>query len=154
MATLRLPFRFPSFSLGGKAWSRLSRVRPEAVIASPFLYMMVVPLALLDLCLMVYQYVVFPLLGISIVARPLYIRADRYRLPYLSPVQKLACAYCGYANGLLHYAVRIAGETERYFCPIRHQQSPGFHAPPHHRAFVEYGDETAWRRRRSRYRKS
>jgi len=115
---------------------------------------MVVPLAFLDLCLTLYQHVVFAVLGIPIVLRRQYIKHDRYRLPYLSPVQKLACAYCGYANGLLQYAVRIAAETERYFCPIKHQKAPGFHAPPHHRGFVEYGDETAWRRRTSRHRNS
>jgi hypothetical protein len=53
--------------------------------------------------------------------------------------------YCGYANGLLHYASAIAGETEKYFCGIKHQSDPNFIEPPHHKNFVKYGDEEAFR---------
>jgi hypothetical protein len=49
--------------------------------------------------------------------------------------------YCSYANGLLQYAVAIASETEKYWCGIKHKETPGFHAPPHHKNFAKYGDE-------------
>lgn len=110
------------------------------VLAAPLLYVMVVPLVIFDLCLEVYHHLAFPLFGMPIVRRREYIKIDRQLLPYLPVRLKVACLYCGYANGLIQYAARIAGETETYFCPIKHQKSPTFHAPPHHRTFAEYGD--------------
>ncbi|RMH05645.1 MAG: hypothetical protein D6704_09060 [Nitrospirae bacterium] len=123
------------------------RPRLNTLLAAPFLYAMIVPLLLFDLFLELYHHIVFPILGISLVPRRAYIRIDRHRLSFLPPTLKLACAYCGYANGLLQYAVRIAGETEAYFCPSKHQSVPGFHSPPHHRDFAEYGDAEGFFRR-------
>ncbi|MEW6544885.1 MAG: hypothetical protein AB1411_14905 [Nitrospirota bacterium] len=124
-------------------------VRPKwtTIAVSPLLYGMIVPLVVLDLCLELYHRLVFPLLGVPLVPRNEYIRIDRHKLPYLPTVLKIACAYCGYANGLLQYAVKIAGETEAYFCPIKHQAAAGFHQPAHHEDFVEYGDAGGFRRR-------
>jgi hypothetical protein len=118
----------------------------RTVVVSPLLYGMIVPLIVLDLALELYHRVVFPVLGIPLVRRGEYIKIDRHLLPYLSPILKVACAYCGYANGLLHYAVRIAGDTEIYFCPIKHETSPGFRPPLHHQSFLEYGDAEGFRR--------
>lgn len=52
--------------------------------------------------------------------------------------------YCGYMNGFLHYAVAIAGTTEKYWCGIKHKSTEDFKAPPHHESFMEYGDEEAY----------
>ncbi len=112
----------------------------KTFLAMPFLYGMCLPLLVLDICLCIYHWTVFPFLGIQRVSRKQYIRIDRHRLSFLPWVLKLGCAYCGYANGLLQYAGRIAGDTERYFCPSKHQEIPGFHPPPHHMDFAEYGD--------------
>lgn len=117
------------------------------IAASPILYAMILPLLVLDVCLELFHRLVFPVIGVPLVPRRAYIKIDRHRLPYLSPILKLACMYCGYANGLIQYAARIAGDTERYFCPIKHQAMTGFHPPPHHRGFAEYGDEAGWRAR-------
>ena len=125
-----------------KVWPRWT-----TILVSPLLYGMIIPLVLLDLCLELYHRLVFPVIGVPMVPRRDYIKMDRHRLPYLSPILKLACAYCGYANGLIQYTARIAGDTEHYFCPIKHQASAGFHAPPHHDTFVAYGDEAGWRKR-------
>jgi hypothetical protein len=107
---------------------------------------MIVPLVLLDIFLELYHRIAFPILGIPTVPRRRYIKIDRHLLPYLPAIVKLACVYCGYANGLLQYAARIAGDTERYFCPIKHQASAEFDQPPHHRHFAEYGDAQGFRR--------
>lgn len=125
------------------------KVSPEwrTLVASPLLYGMIVPLVILDFSLELYHRLVFPLLRIPTVRRGSYIRLDRRRLPYLPLVLKIACAYCGYANGLIHYALRIAGDTEAYFCPIKHQAAPDFHPPPHHAGFVKYGDAEGFRTR-------
>jgi hypothetical protein len=121
--------------------------RWTTILVSPLLYAMIIPLVLLDLSLELYHRLVFPVIGLPAVPRRSYIRVDRHRLPYLSPVLKLACAYCGYANGVIQYAARIAGDTERYFCPIKHRPSKDFQGPPHHAGFAEYGDEAGWRQR-------
>lgn len=125
------------------------KVTPEwtTVVASPLLYGMFVPMVFLDLCLETYHRLTFPLFGIPTVHRGDYIKMDRHLLPYLPVILKIACAYCGYANGLFHFALRIAGDTEAYFCPIKHQASPTFQAPPHQKNFAEYGDAEAFRHR-------
>ncbi len=111
------------------------------VLASPILYGIFVPLVLLDLSLTIYHWTVFPLLHIPMVQRKSYIRLDRHRLSYLPWIVKLTCSYFGYANGLLQYAVRLAGDTEAYFCPLKHQARIGeFHPAPHHVGFADYGD--------------
>ena len=119
-------------------------VRPltwKVLLATPVLYGMFIPLVLLDLSLTFYHWTIFPLLHISTVQRRAYIRLDRHRLTYLPWIVKLTCSYCGYANGLLQYAVRLAGDTEGYFCPLKHQErSSEFHPAPHHHWFAEYGD--------------
>ena len=113
----------------------------RVILASPVLYGILLPLLFLDLCLTIYHWTVFPLLRIPRVQRKGYIRLDRHQLNYLPWIVKLTCSYCGYANGLLQYAVRLAGDTERYFCPLKHQErSSQFHPAPHHIDFAKYGD--------------
>ena len=115
----------------------------RVVLASPILYGIFIPLVLLDLSLTIYHWTVFPLLHIPMVQRKAYIRLDRHRLSYLPWIVKLTCSYCGYANGLLQYAVRLAGDTEAYFCPLKHQERIGeFHPAPHHVRFADYGDSS------------
>ena len=42
---------------------------------------------------------------------------------------------------------RLAGDTEAYFCPIKHQlRQQEFHEPPHHRHFAPFGDAQAFQR--------
>lgn len=110
-------------------------------IAGPIIYLTGVPLVLLDVLLALYQYTVFPLLSIPRVRRSQYIRIDRHKLSYLTVWEKVNCAFCGYANGVIMYAMRIAGETERYWCGIKHRDDPTFTPPPHHKFFLPYGDE-------------
>ncbi|MBM4123628.1 MAG: hypothetical protein FJ246_01520 [Nitrospira sp.] len=117
------------------------------LVASPLLYAMIVPLVFLDLFLEFYHRIAFPILGIPVVPRGSYIKIDRHKLSYLPAILKLACAYCGYANGVIQYAARIAGDTERYFCPIKHLETKDFHPPQHHEDFIAYGDAEGFRQR-------
>jgi len=50
--------------------------------------------------------------------------------------QKLNCVYCGYANGVITYAKSIAGETERYWCPVKHKTE--IFCP--HDFYIEFAD--------------
>lgn len=106
-----------------------------------------IPLVILDVFLEVYHQVGFRLLRIPRVNRWEYIRIDRHKLSYLTPLQKIACAYCGYANGLLPYATQIAAETEKYWCAIMHESKTDdqFRAPTHHKDFLAYGDEMTYK---------
>lgn len=70
---------------------------------------------------------------------------DRAKLPYLGVWGKLGCMYCGYVNGWLHYASAIAGETERYWCAIKHADDGRYIPPAHEAASAPYGDEKATR---------
>src|SRR3989344_5807123 len=110
-------------------------------ITLPFIYMMIVPLIILDIFLEIYHRICFPAYKISYVNRSAYIKIDRHKLSYLNWIEKLNCAYCGYANGLMHYASKIAGGTEKYWCGIKHKKSKDFIPPDHHKDFLEYGDE-------------
>jgi hypothetical protein len=109
------------------------------MITSPVIYMMIIPLLLLDIFVTVYQAVCFPVYGIEKVRRGDHFIFDRHHLAYLNVLQKLNCAYCSYANGLIAYVREIAGRTEQYWCPIKHaRRLLGAHA--NYVRFVDYGD--------------
>ena len=122
---------------------RENRLSLRHFIAGPFIFSMIIPFIFLDICLEIYHRVCFPLYGIALVERSKYIKIDRHRLSYLNSAEKFYCAYCGYGNGLLHYASIVAGRTEKYWCGIKHKRSDNFIAPNHHKDFLEYGDEEA-----------
>lgn len=109
----------------------------------PFIYSMIVPSVILDIFLTVYHAICFRVYGISLIPRSRYIRIDRQKLSYLNPVEKLHCMYCGYVNGLYHYAMVIAGETEKYWCGIKHKEGGDFVPPPHQRDFLPYDNKKA-----------
>jgi len=111
----------------------------------PVIYPAAIFIVLLDLWVELYHRVAFPVYGFPYLKRKDYIIIDRHKLKYLTFSQKINCVYCGYANGVLQYIVRIVGETERYWCGIQHKQKEGFIAPPHHAGFVEYDNEEQFR---------
>ena len=132
--------------------SFLSRTRPLVVLTAPVIYAMILPLALLDLFVTVYQAVCFPVYRLEKVRRGDHIAIDRHHLAYLNWVQKLNCIYCGYANGLIAYVREIAARTEAHWCPIKHARRI---EDPHgeYVRFAEFGDAEAFREaltRRSR----
>ena len=114
-------------------------------VSMPFIYGMIVPTVFLDATMEVYHRGAFPLYGIPRVKRSKYIKLDRQKLSYLKPLEKVNCVYCGYVNGLFAYAVQIAGETEKYWCGIKHEQNQNFLPPAHHNDFLEYGDEKGYK---------
>ncbi|HEY9080977.1 hypothetical protein [Magnetovibrio sp.] len=113
-------------------------------ITSPVIYALVVPLVLLDLSLSLFQLICFPIYGIKKVPRSDFIVIDRHHLAYLNWVEKLNCAYCGYANGVIAYGREIASRTEKRWCPIKHARRV---RGVHHRyyEFDDYGDAESYR---------
>jgi hypothetical protein len=120
------------------------QARPLVVLTAPFIYALIVPLVLLDLFVTVYQAVCFPAYGIEKVKRADYLIFDRHHLAYLNAIEKLNCAYCSYANGLIAYVREIAGRTEQHWCPIKHaRRMAGAHAG--YAGFEDYGDAEGYR---------
>jgi hypothetical protein len=117
-----------------------------SIVTAPVIYSLLVPVALLDVWVSVYQAICFRAYGITRVRRSSYIVFDRQHLGYLNGIEKLNCLYCGYANGVFAFVREVAGRTEQYWCPIRHAKR--VHAPhTHYREFVDYGDAEGYHRR-------
>ena len=130
-------------------WLRQSELRN--VLSAPVIYLMALPIALLDLSFSFYQLVCFRLYRISKVDRSRFVAIDRHRLAYLNHIEKLNCVYCGYANGVLAYAREIAARTEQYWCPIKHaRKTIGMHARYAH--FLDYGDPADFHETQARLR--
>jgi len=81
-----------------------------------------------------------------------FVIIDRHRLAYLNGIEKLNCAYCGYANGVIAYAREAASRSEQYWCPIKHAIRV---RTPHqrYRGFLEYGDAQGFREQLDELRK-
>ncbi len=118
--------------------------RLTMILSAPAIYALIIPLALLDLFVWVYQVTCFPVYGIPRVRRREYLAFDRGQLAYLNAVEKLNCEYCAYANGILAYVREVASRTEEYWCPIKHARRVlGVHS--RYGSFVDFGDGDAYR---------
>jgi hypothetical protein len=113
----------------------------QHILATPFIFGAVIPMALLDLFIEIYHRICFPFYRIPYVKRKKYIKIDRHKLSYLKPGEKINCIYCGYATGVIHYWSIIVAETEKYFCSVKHEKNPEFIPPEHHKEFLEYSDK-------------
>jgi hypothetical protein len=119
--------------------------RPLMVLTAPFIYSLILPFALLDAFVSLYQAVCFRAYGVPLVRRRDYLVFDRGHLGYLNALEKLNCLYCSYANGLIGYVREIASRTEQYWCPIKHARRM-ISAHDHYSAFLDFGDAEAYRR--------
>ncbi|MBU1166791.1 hypothetical protein KKC60_00070 [Patescibacteria group bacterium] len=120
-------------------------------LSAPFIFSVIVPVVIADFWIEVYHRVCFPLYGLETIERKKYIKVDRHKLEYLSPVQKIFCAYCGYVNGAFQYWKAIGGRTEEYWCGVQHQKSFDFNSPQHHQDFAEYDDVEEFKRKYHSY---
>ena len=130
--------------------TRVSRyiieANPLTVLTAPVIYAMIVPIALLDLSVMVYQAICFPVYRIPKVRRCDYLVFDRHHLAYLNVIEKFNCAYCSYCNGAIAFTREVASRTEVYWCPIKHARRVlGPH--PHYQGFADFGDAEGFRAR-------
>ncbi|MBF0093258.1 MAG: hypothetical protein HQL33_00965 [Alphaproteobacteria bacterium] len=132
-------------------WQQLRHSPLPFILVSPVIYSLIVPLALLDLFLALYQALCFPVYGIRRVPRSEFIVIDSVPLAYLNPLEKLNCLYCSYANGLIALAREVAAHTEEFWCPIKRSRPI---RAPHSRYvhFVDYGDAEGYRRHREQLR--
>lgn len=123
----------------------------EMVLSAPVIYSLIVPLALMDGWVSLYQAICFRVYQIPQVRRADYIVIDRQHLAYLNWIEALNCIFCGYANGLIAYVREIASRTEQFWCPIKHALRV---RDPHQRyfEFLDYGDAAGYRARLEAFR--
>jgi len=130
------------WGLGGRLMPHLEPIeKPNLIwlrwlVSAPFIYLMIIPVVFLDLTVSFYQAICFRLWKLPQVHRSKYIIIDRHRLSYLDGFQKFNCIYCGYANGVMAYARMVAGETERYWCPVKHDKD----VPAPHKFYIKFAD--------------
>ena len=113
-------------------------------VTAPVIYSLIIPFALVDLWVSIYQAICFPVYRIPQVHRARYMNFDRNGLPYLNALEKLNCAYCSYVNGVIAYVREVASRTEQYWCPIKHtRRVVGAHA--RYDGFENFGDGEGYR---------
>jgi hypothetical protein len=118
---------------------------PLIVLSAPVIYSLIVPIALVDIWVMAYQAICFPIYKIPKVRRRDYLVFDRHHLAYLNIIEKINCAYCSYCNGAIAFVREVAARTEVYWCPIKHARRVlGPH--PHYQGFADFGDAEGFRK--------
>jgi len=127
--------------------------RPQNLITGPVIYFMLIPMALLDLTVTLYQAFSFPIYRIAKVKRADYMVFDRHQLGYLNFYERLHCEYCAYANGLLAYASEIVSRTEQYFCPIKHARKV-LGTQARYSRYLDYGDAEDYHGRLEQFRRA
>lgn len=133
-------------------WRYLRQTPLAYIVSAPVIYAMVIPLAILDLSMTLYQQICFRIYGIPLVPRGDYLVIDRGHLAYLNVIEKLNCTYCGYGNGVIAYGREITARTEQFWCPIKHaRRAPGAH--DRIEKYFDYGDVEAWRQGLERVRR-
>jgi len=113
---------------------------PRHILTTPLILLAIIPIMILDFYVEIFHRFSFPFYKIPYIKRNIYIRIDRHKLPYLNPLQKMYCVYCGYSNGVLQYWVRIFAETEKYWCGIKHKEGRDFVPQAHHSEFIQYNN--------------
>jgi hypothetical protein len=116
------------------------------ILTAPVIYIGIVPFVFVDLFLVLYQAICFPVYGIPKVKRADYFIFDRGQLKYLNLVERINCVYCSYGNGLFAYAREISGRTEQHWCPIKHaRRLRAIHSRYGH--FLDYGNAGEYRQK-------
>jgi hypothetical protein len=117
----------------------------RSLLTAPVIYSLLLPFALLDVWVTLYQSICFPIYGIARMPPRRYFAIDRQKLSDLNGIEKANCTFCSYANGLITYVREVAARTEQYWCPIKHARTiPVSHGRYH--LFFDYGDATRYRR--------
>ena len=117
----------------------LFSARPLVWLTAPVIYSLIVPFAIVDLWVSIYQAICFRVYGIPQVQRHRYLVFDRSGLAYLNTIEKLNCAYCSYVNGVIAYVREVGSRTEQYWCPIKQARRViGTHA--RYAGFEEFGE--------------
>lgn len=94
------------------------------LISGALMYIMILFFLLADFMAFLFQAVYFTTFKVPKIKRSDYVVVDRQKLSKLNLVQKIACVYCGYANGVIAWIRAILIQVEIYSCAIRHRTPP------------------------------
>ena len=115
------------------------------IIVAPLVWVCIIPALFLDLVVMVFQLICFPVYRIPKVNRSDYIVLDRHSLKYLNAIEKVNCVYCGYFNGLMGFVQEVGGRAEQHWCPIKHARKvDSIHS--RYNKFLNYGDADSYKK--------
>lgn len=106
------------------------------LIAMVVIWFGLIPIAIMDVYINVYQIIYFGIQGIPMVKRSDYLIIDRWKLSKLTGAQKMSCLYCEYANGMAAWFKAVANQTEAYSCAIKHKYPT--RGQEHQHTFAEY----------------
>ena len=125
----------------------------RTLLSTPLVYSLILPLALLDAWVTLYQSICFRAWGIARVRRRPFFVIDRHTLGYLNALEKVNCSFCSYANGVFAYAREVGARTEQYWCPIKHARRPK-RVHRRYERFFAFGDDAAYHTQLSRTRQA
>lgn len=89
------------------------------VLTAPFIYAPIIPMIMLDLIVILYESICFPIYGIERVRRSDFTMIDRNLMTYMSTFDRFNCYYCSYFNNAISYIREVAARTEVYWCPLK-----------------------------------
>ena len=115
------------------------------IITAPLVWFCIIPAFFLDLVVMIFQFICFPVYRIPKVSRSDYIILDRHSLKYLNAIEKINCLYCGYFSGLIAFVQEVGARAEQHWCPIKHARKVGaIHS--RYNKFLAYGDADSYKK--------
>lgn len=124
--------------------SYIAKAKIIHIVTAPVIYAMVLPLALLDITLNIYQQICFRAYRVPLVPRWRYLIIDRNQLGYLNALEKFNCVYCSYGNSVIAFGREVLARTEQYWCPIKHAHRLK-DAHRLYQGFSEFGDAERYR---------
>lgn len=126
--------------------SYIKGARFSVILTAPIIYSCLLPAALLDIFVTIYQAICFPIYDIPKARRSEHMIIDRQFLSYLNIIEKINCLACGYFNGVISYVQEVAARTEQYWCPIKHARKVAtIHG--RYQNFMDYGDAEDYKER-------
>jgi len=120
------------------------------VLSIPFIWLPFIPVILAHLAVSIYMNVAFRMYGLKPVRFFDFFVMDRQKLPYLSIIEKINCAYCSYANAVFMYMTEIGQRTEYYWCGIKHRNQPNNPVFAYQEKFAKYGSEDEYKQVRKK----
>lgn len=89
------------------------------IIVFPFALAFLVPLVFFDICLSLFHRIIFGISKIKRVNRKAFFKVDQMKIAQLSKIQRFYAIYILYLKGLMSFGVKIAQESEQYWCQVR-----------------------------------
>jgi hypothetical protein len=98
-------------------WNYIKQVGFWVIITSPVIYSGIFFIALLDMYVMFFQWICFPVHKIPKVERKGYFIFERMWAKFLNFMQKLNCGYCSYGNGQIAYTSEVLDRIKHLWEP-------------------------------------